>query len=1031
MATKTFEDLKQMAIQIRDEKANKHNTATRIGTQMLEHLTKLEQDYYNKEIIDEQNKENDKKLSELENISSIYSPNNRIDGIFTTNGDIFLKDLYAHTNFIPINKNDVVHIKAHFVGNSYSYISIHDIKSFKFIGNLNDQINSSGDYDTNLNFNKFFEVYDVILISIGINKTDDTLDVKINGRSINFCDSKLSIENYINLTKSSKTRFLNSFLDDRFKNQGGFVNIDGDNKYKIITNEYWEYTDKISVTYGTEIIIRSEYDNQIAAPVLLFDTNNEITNPKINTTKGETKVIIDNHKTAYAIFNREIGKSLTAIINYGNGLDKYYLNYITDIKYTEGVWLSNGVENKLSGYKTSEYIPVLPNQEIDLVFKYNNTTLDRVTFYDSSKKYLSKLNTEDKNINLVVPENAYYLRLSAASDENTAYYNRTSVQKDIHFDNLIRGLDKKVNDSSFYNLIHDIQKGTYIDLSGGTSKAGASWDTTDFESVKPDTEINYSLYVTRSDITYIIAFYDNNKKFLPDGSLKGNLKEYYNGIINVPSNARYVRFTLSTVLNDNQNAIQSLKDRIGVSVETDKKKPIIALPKNIDVVTNHQYSIFTESIRPVNNDSEFVSFNMWYPTDEVMFRRNGVSFNFKSLSKVSYDLVLDTSIRNSELDKLSAKSSNIRIFEPKGGDGSKKQIILMGDSLMVKDLSDVVWDNLRRDGDYNIIPLGTRFNNTNEGRGGWSWKEYTEKEYYGLSVTELVTLYALHNSTSVSPSDDAFNESKPSTIDGKYLWSKIKIVYSDNNVEYSDAYMLGQSTNVSVDYYQSTSRENPQGGSWVSVLPKWDSGKCYFVRYKIDGLAQSHFLCPKSFYASGITNPFINPSTHLVDFKYYMRTYHSDKTDTIDMLLVSLGTNDVDQANWNTPDYDAIIARTKKFIDALLRDYPNCKVAIGLPGAGGLYHPGTLIFQKKINTLNNYYIETFDDGKYNPNVTCMAQGINIDRGQCYQYKEVLSIDRMEGKVTVCTNLAHPIKQGYQMWGDGFYNKIRAFLAGKL
>lgn len=49
MATKTFEELKQMAIQIRDEKTNKQNTATRIGTQMLEHLNKLEQDFLDKE----------------------------------------------------------------------------------------------------------------------------------------------------------------------------------------------------------------------------------------------------------------------------------------------------------------------------------------------------------------------------------------------------------------------------------------------------------------------------------------------------------------------------------------------------------------------------------------------------------------------------------------------------------------------------------------------------------------------------------------------------------------------------------------------------------------------------------------------------------------------------------------------------------------------------------------------------------------------------------------------------------------------
>ena len=70
MATKTFEELKQMAIQIRDEKANKQNTATRIGTQMVEHLNKLEQEYYNKENIDEQKEQTDAKFSELDKLSS-------------------------------------------------------------------------------------------------------------------------------------------------------------------------------------------------------------------------------------------------------------------------------------------------------------------------------------------------------------------------------------------------------------------------------------------------------------------------------------------------------------------------------------------------------------------------------------------------------------------------------------------------------------------------------------------------------------------------------------------------------------------------------------------------------------------------------------------------------------------------------------------------------------------------------------------------------------------------------------------------
>ena len=66
MATKTFEELKQLAIQIRDEKTNKQNTATRVGTAMLEHINKLEQDYYDKTTTDEELKERDDKLTEIE-----------------------------------------------------------------------------------------------------------------------------------------------------------------------------------------------------------------------------------------------------------------------------------------------------------------------------------------------------------------------------------------------------------------------------------------------------------------------------------------------------------------------------------------------------------------------------------------------------------------------------------------------------------------------------------------------------------------------------------------------------------------------------------------------------------------------------------------------------------------------------------------------------------------------------------------------------------------------------------------------------
>lgn len=73
MATKTFDELKQLAIQIRDEKTNKQNTANRVGTAMLEGINKLEQDYYDKTAADEEFKKQDDKLTELANNVGLYN----------------------------------------------------------------------------------------------------------------------------------------------------------------------------------------------------------------------------------------------------------------------------------------------------------------------------------------------------------------------------------------------------------------------------------------------------------------------------------------------------------------------------------------------------------------------------------------------------------------------------------------------------------------------------------------------------------------------------------------------------------------------------------------------------------------------------------------------------------------------------------------------------------------------------------------------------------------------------------------------
>lgn len=87
MATKTFEELKQLAIQIRDEKTNKQNTATRVGTAMMEGLNKLEQDYYDKTATDKELKERDDKLTELSNNVGLYNVDKNVplgSGFYTS-----------------------------------------------------------------------------------------------------------------------------------------------------------------------------------------------------------------------------------------------------------------------------------------------------------------------------------------------------------------------------------------------------------------------------------------------------------------------------------------------------------------------------------------------------------------------------------------------------------------------------------------------------------------------------------------------------------------------------------------------------------------------------------------------------------------------------------------------------------------------------------------------------------------------------------------------------------------------------------
>lgn len=183
-------------------------------------------------------------------------------------------------------------------------------------------------------------------------------------------------------------------------------------------------------------------------------------------------------------------------------------------------------------------------------------------------------------------------------------------------------------------------------------------------------------------------------------------------------------------------------------------------------------------------------------------------------------------------------------------------------------------------------------------------------------------------------------------------------------------------------------------------------------------------------------NPFMYDNS--LNFKRYMADNFNN--EPLDYFVICLGTNDVDHGHSlaSYKDIENIINNAKKFIEALISEetgYPDCKVAIGLPSpgnpyfSGGYYNPK--IFHRNIQKLNRSLIDTFDNGKYHSNVTCVMHGAYIDRYGSFGKSESNVSQYSSTKGIVGTNDMHPNVAGYKSFGRGYYAKIRAFMAGEI
>lgn len=111
----------------------------------------------------------------------------------------------------------------------------------------------------------------------------------------------------------------------------------------------------------------------------------------------------------------------------------------------------------------------------------------------------------------------------------------------------------------------------------------------------------------------------------------------------------------------------------------------------------------------------------------------------------------------------------------------------------------------------------------------------------GIKSTEIT--YQAGTSGTTPPSG-TWSSSIPTVDNGKYLWSKTTITYTDNttSTSYAASYISidgetgasGKGINkIEQEYYLSSSKTVQTGGSWVTSMPQWSKGKYLWTRYKI------------------------------------------------------------------------------------------------------------------------------------------------------------------------------------------------------
>ena len=711
-------------------------------------------------------------------------------------------------------------------------------------------------------------------------------------------------------------------------------------------------------------------------------------------TGGSVAIVGKNTVLTENIVDNQITPTKTNFLEVGNNL--FNKDVATLNTYMDG----GGKTTTNEKYFITEYISVNENE------KYVITQFRCVVFFTHDYVVLngSEINNQVKNEVITIPQNAKFMVVNGVMDnidrfmivkgttpidyepfslkiKNTYKYDAQELLK--HNSITFEHIEGRVNRGNMFNKTTALIN-YYIPSNNGIPTINSNYYASDFIQVEKDKKYTVSNCRT-------MAFYDVDKNYV--SGTDGSATEVKTIIS--PVNG-YARFTVNKNTIDTYMVVEgenlpieyiphsdTIKKRIdwleitknNLSDDINNQEIIyLQVPKEIRVAKNTTIDIYNKYICWCGNIDNFhfeYDCSIGY-TLKRKFVINGSRYNTGS-----YPLTIK--VYNNNLQEVASTTTNIKIVD-KSTNTEIKKLLCIGDSLTNNKLWLNELLNLSKSlyGSNKIELVGTlgKDDIKHEGRSGWNTTSYTQDSSYGYLGN-----YKVKANLSTLP----ISKKQYTSNNGILMWEVETVELISGNEYWINLNRLNGNGNMESSGTLTEVTSGVQGDSTINYTNATITSK----------------------------NPFWNPSTSKVDFKYY-ETQTGIKPDVVQIYL---GTNDYGKLD------SVVVANIKVLIDAILRDWNIPIMVVLVPFRAnqdgiGLQEGNLRIdIKNRLTVFNQHkaYIDAFDN--YNDKVKLVHVGATHDSEFNYGVVQKQVNPRNTFTTPQPLESVHPQEPGYLQMAD--------------